>query len=288
MDPLEEYLYGASIAQESDAQHVGEILSETWSSYKHFGTLKSWPYEVVDFNEPDRPKRNEYSLSTNGMILCAVAAHTGLLRQSPLLPDLRFPICEETGALKELKTQFRGRVDHLLSTSDQLFAQKGGIATQSSTYGNDDPFSLTWALEAVRATAAIKDGVLLDEKPVVQIVEAALKTVQKAFSTPEKPVLSWPDGSWTSIEHIFPLLRAIHLNIVLNLLKQENQKFFPTDADDKLVPAKQSLHNRVRWFCLSRIHQHLALAKTNADGFDPAELAFAVEAILLIDRTSMA
>lgn len=134
----------------------------------------------------------------------------------------------------------------------------------SSTFGVEDPFTLTWLIEIFRLAAAEPD--LPDPETAGAALHVAQKVAEKrveeALADPAKPILGTdqPTGErW--IPHPLPLIRIVQMARLLGV-------------GDEHQFAKAS-----GWF-LDLFHRQLSLRGIEHGGFDPAELVFAFEGLI--------
>ena len=108
-----------------------------------------WPYTLTDGEKPIRPKK--LSQSTVAMILHAMAVAHGVIRDSVLVPAVR------TGTGVDRK---KGDVGKILKTGLSAViatleaprrVRRGAPLTTSTTWGGDDPLTLTWLYELLSA-----------------------------------------------------------------------------------------------------------------------------------------
>jgi adenylate kinase family enzyme len=275
MDPLDEYLQGTYLDEKRDITRVDTLLSDVWQSLTYTYTKKGWPYEFKDSGPLTQP--DKWSYSTASMILFALASSIGLSNENALLPSVR--IQTENRPEQKLKDTFW---EVFLSLVDAIPKTKASKEPQlnciSSTFGKNDPFTLSWLLLLRQITE--NDPIHLKKLDDFQkAVETSsiqyLKTLQKnngakCFDLKEIS----KDAIISETDHVFPILRSIQL--LRSLEEIESVKisktiisFFMDDIQKKL---------------LARIHQHLSFYEIPNSDFDAAELVFSLEGILRLNK----
>jgi ATPase family protein associated with various cellular activities (AAA) len=258
MDMLDEYLYGRLRTETREVGKLTNFLVRVIEQFTPLANVENgtWPYKV---SEAESIKEEAgYSFSTNGMILFALAVTTGRLKHAALLP-----VDPDRPELKwrDQPSEVIDRGTANLLARCRKHKDTKDVLTRSSTYGDNDPFTLAWLIE-VLALAEKTEGsqTLLDE-----LFSECDETIARVFKDPRVPVLKYKDSEFTPIAHMFPLLRVIHLY---------HSRGRPQSV--KIDTAKR--------FVLEQIHLHLSYSEIEDSSFDAAELVFAIESSLLIDR----
>ncbi|MFB3918394.1 MAG: ATP-binding protein [Terriglobales bacterium] len=200
------------------------------------------------------------------MILFGMAVGSGVMPSSVLVPSTpRRNRTELPKRVRELilnaEAVVHAGIDVLAHQSEERRAtqawqgQSNDVST-SDTYGPDDPFTILWVLELLYQLAE-------KELPgrLSGFVDAANSLVDRVYSNPEFFVLRRGD----CLDHVFPLLRVIHIDCFL-------RKHELTRGEPDVSKLLRRLQNK--------IHLHLSYSSIPDSSFDPAELAFAMEAVL--------
>jgi hypothetical protein len=257
---------------------------------------------VVDDQFPYEAKRNQviaksesYSQSTNAMILFALAAVTGGVRlDSPLIP-LTVRLASES--LPESALLVFRKAWQRLQKETELYAQyrftppgkpESCHISWSSSFGWDDPFTLTWLWELMRSNAFGDTTAALADDLKKRARERAVSALSSPYSADrdESTSLSWqPDQALSdgkkkelkdalkssrgsvALEHSFPVLRFVHLSRTL-----ETHGGVPAT-----VPAATSQ------FLEARLRAQLSSVQIPDEGFDASELVFSLEGLLYIN-----
>ena len=244
-------------------------------------TVVTWPYAVAA-GEGGKltPTGESFSASTHCMILFALDAFSprGKDEQSLLLGK-GFRACKLSGSA--VKTDKMQRViDSAKKTLLDILSRddlKQPIV-KSGTYGENDPFTLTWLTEIVfrfRPEEVEELGFTAKQldackKRVREAVGAALtrKTVLETSNTA---------GEFSEVPGSFLELRRLHLAKAATILDEE-----PSEVThnwlEKNAPDLWSKFD-------STIHRQLSFSAMGDPKFDPAELTFAFEGALLIHPT---
>jgi hypothetical protein len=270
IDPLDIYLQGAYRDERADVdrlQAISQGLLNVFDGYYNSDSL-TWPYQLVDGAEVDIPS---FSFSTTAMILFALAVATGRVAKSVLVPTVRISPMPQADAWKAVADRLRPAIptviDAFIDRSTELGAAR---VTESKTFGDNDPFTLTWMLELLTAYSAQADKVIATDTTYVdRFTKIAVERVENAFNDPEGELLIIRDPKigGTPITHGFTLLRFVQLYCLLS------RRGDPVKVD--LTPMRKIL--------TSRVHLHLSLSEIIDTGFDAAELVFSLEGSLLLN-----
>jgi adenylate kinase family enzyme len=289
MDTLDEYFQGPYLDEKREIKHIDNLLLEILPIYDNFYDKNGWPYEIVDGKDVEFQRK--ISFSTSSMILYVMALVLGRLRNSTLLPamDCYIPFAKEKNSAKvNFEKVFKKGFSNVIRNSQKQKSRGGRDKVFSSeSFGDNDPFTMTWFLELVinigEHDAKLKKNIYSFDKFQKKLIKCALDLVKIVFETPHEPFLKWEERTGTPrktpVDHAFPLLRAIHLFKILSNLKS------PLLNPGQLRTVKQHLRDRLRpHLLLSRIHQYLSFYDITDSMFDAAELVFYIEGILLVDK----
>ncbi|HAS10577.1 MAG TPA: hypothetical protein DCS55_08700 [Acidimicrobiaceae bacterium] len=247
-------------------ERMRSLCSRSLSVFaEHFDDATAWPYQLSD-NKPVEFSTN-VSMSTTAMIVHACGVVMGAIDSSVLTPVARdwwevAPDGDETAGL--LISNLAKATSLLVSTSHSL----GGNATSSTTWGDDDPLTLLWLTEILFKTSPplTETGGTVD-RVRERCIERAKERVAGAADAPWEPVLRGGTIAERTIAvpHVFPILRILHLRRVLSDLSPAY--FVPMD-------------DMTAWL-ETQLHRHLSYREIANSDFDPAELVFALEGLLL-------
>ncbi len=199
------------------------------------------------------------------MILFSLIASSGLAaKDCPLLPQKSL-IDPYKFKDQEISPQFKKVWEKLIHhTSKRQKFKERPHSIYSSTFGDDDPFTLTWLLEIHRSGVFDSD---MTATTIECLFETAKTKIEHIFSKKDDPPphwLSWkPEKERRCIDHAFLALRYVQLN---KSLKKIN----------KGVPNPPWLS----CYFENRIHEQLSKYEIIDGDFDAAELVFALEGIL--------
>lgn len=263
-----EYLHGEFRLDEDQMRDVEQKAEDALSTLEVFRDVGFWPYEITngDHNLDFKP-----SLSTSSMNLFAIGIATGTLSSNTLTPSL---IAERHLADAERSREWRqiipnalkdvhNRRSAALAESEKEVGYP--VACTSQTYGPNDPFTLLWLLELLNAYgASSKDG--LDEWTDKVRKVAEIET-ERAFNDLTRASLR----KYGALNHMFPLLRFIQIRKTLR------------ESDSFSHAERTKLIKDVR----DRLNAHLAYFAIRNSSYDAAELAFAMEALLILDKDAV-
>lgn len=243
-------------------RHVKRLTETSLSVFgRFFDDTTCWPYELND-SKPVQARR-AISTSTTAMILHACAVATGRVRDSVLVPA----IARSRPAVPS------GSLTAVMETAyEQLFAScdvSDNYVTTSTTWGDDDPLTLAWLYELL---ADRDDWAALRNR----VVQAAVERITDAFENPDNAVLRGGGitRSTMALPHSFPILRLVQLERAL--------------LRDGQLPSGSTKRDRVAGWLSTRLHLQLSFSEIANSDFDPAELLFALEGILLLQGDRVA
>ncbi|HJR07768.1 MAG TPA: ATP-binding protein [Pyrinomonadaceae bacterium] len=282
MTSLESYLRGT---YKEDGAFLNRLLNTIdeviplFYKQKHEKLLEkgetTWPYAV---SKGLKQRGEKLSSSTHGMILFALDALSprGKNKYSILLGK-DFRPCKLSGRITDRKKlqEVIVAAKRTLVTKVNENAAKGHLV-KSGTYGDDDPFTLTWLAEiAFRWTEQPDvEKEELDEfrnKICDAAVQAALKRTSILKTTGS-------GDTFTEVDSAFLEVRRLHLARAIERLATGNNL---KDVRDWLEDKSPELWKNFD----ATIHRQLSYSEMGDPKFDPSELAFAFEGALLLHPT---
>jgi ATPase family associated with various cellular activities (AAA) len=250
------YLEEGLKSDRAELEHVRDLIDETTATLLQVRKDDRWPYVVRDGEETEAPTK--VSASTNSMIAFALAAAYGTGLESPLAPhapalDL---LGHRTAAVVE--TTDEGDLLKLLASATQAVvdAAESSGALRSGTYGRNDPFTLGWLVPLLAALEISWS----EEATVVK------QRLDGAWSKKPGERLLFKPNRGAALPHAFSLLRVVHLTKSAAALKLSEAPDLPADLADEFA---------------TTVHRQLSNSEIGDASFDPAELIFAFEGLLL-------
>ena len=257
---LEEYLEDQYHRDLQDISAIEEVLVEVANLFEiaYDGSQSCWPYEV---RTNDEVPKGEHSQGTSAMILAAIGKMVGRCTHRDTLTPRKLPNLSD-----QLIKCFEGGVLELAGQLKRL--QK----VESGTFGDFDPLTISHLSELKRGIVRLKD--------IGNPIEAALATLPKATSKitnlvehgsiAREDFLENGDGDpkphWCGA-NAFIILRIARAFVDL------------TDVTRKPSGYKT--------FFETRLHEQLSFSSIPDSRFDPAELAFCLEGLLICARESV-
>jgi len=325
MDAIEEYFQGEYIQEKNKINEIDELVSEVIKSLTNStpDKKKGWPYEI-SANTGIKQSDN-YSFSTNAMILFVLAKFIGEIEiDSPLLPSI------EWESNKSLSKQFAGfdiseyykifnnESKNLSTKFSNPKDKENQIVSKSGSFGFNDPFTFSWIAELLSKTYNT------DYNPFKEIqssfINESSKIIKDVFvNTFEKGILNFnsfvengktPEESQRKASnHIFPLLRVIHLYKslchIFTKIEEQKKSLIAQRSETKqgevpltdttisaqmaeLEELKNSLGSLNTTDLLTnlqnRINQQISHFTIQNSLFDTAELVMSLEGMLLLDE----
>lgn len=214
------------------------------------------------------------SQGTTAMVLCAILATLGHLGNGTALP---FRGLRSGGGRRKLKDDYigEGKIDLSQSTA-ALVANVLQNQVHSTTFGSNDPLTLTWLLELANASgydAALK----LQLDSMQPVLEKAAEEVldRRDYSLALTSKAGFP---FQVVEdNPFPRLRIEHVRKLARLLHKKEEA-----VDVGIGHRDDAGGDKVRSFFENKFLQHVAYSTMEDSRFDPAELTFAFEGMLQV------
>jgi hypothetical protein len=253
----------ATVTDRASISRYRDTCHDLLLFFDHVGADLPLPYQIQE-GVPVQPAPN-LSFSTTAMVLHALSVSTGSIRKSALVPAVR--TWEPLKSTARITALTAGAAQTLY---DNLVDEPApGVAgaprlTHSSTWGWDDPLSLMWFYEIVGAADPQVPAAI-----VTRLHTVAQQRISDAFANPSSPVLRGDTfGSGAApVSHVFPLLRLVQLY-------QSAPAQLGTDVAETATLQKH---------LLDQLHLQLSFSAIRDSDFDPAQLVFALEALLTLN-----
>jgi len=251
------YLEEGLKSDRAELEHLRGLVDETAAMLLRVCRNGRWPYVVRDRETVNPPK--EVSASTNSMIAFSLAAASGTALKSPLAP--RAPAAGLLGGQSAtvLEAMHKGDLPKLLTRATQAVVDStdSSGALFSSTYGPNDPFTLGWLVPLL---AALR----IPWNKQLNVLGDRLSRAWEPEAGDERVLFEPEEGD--ALPHAFPLLRVVHLTNSAASLNLPVGTDLPADLADEF---------------LTTVHRQLSNSEIGDASFDPAQLIFAFEGLLL-------
>jgi ATPase family associated with various cellular activities (AAA) len=258
MENLNDYLRDQYAADKFEINKVDKIASDVLKTILHFDVDGAWPYEVAVGDLKPSPSDSH---STSAMNLFAMGVAYGQILDAVLAPVGHLPKDASDGPkaiVRDLKALHRRITDLRSKQNDKPFS-----ICYSGTYGPDDPFTILWLLELLRDHHDDESDLKTWGEEIAKFAGTRVDYILGG----DKPSLMVDGG----MDHLFPKMRWIQIYDRLTRDKRPRCSYVP-----RLVQQLEA-----------RLHQHLSYFSIPDSSYDAAELAFAMESILLLDRTAL-
>src|SRR2546425_3627560 len=149
LDRSEDYLQVPFRDDQRELEQVQEIIKETSATFGTVVVDRKWPYELTNGQLIPRRTYGRYSSSTNAMILFSLIVAAG--RTAPDCPLV--PWLHKRGAIdfgtgwKAFQTAHERLSEE---TETQIKTTENHHISWSTSFGWDDPFTLSWLIEIDR------------------------------------------------------------------------------------------------------------------------------------------
>lgn len=241
---------------------------------------RTWPYVIAApaFATKKRKAATtkgpiSYSASTHCMIMYALDAFAsrGKDEESSLLGrGFRPPGLSKPASGKKMREAFVEARNYLIATLNKWPGT--GPLVKSSTYGKNDPFTLTWLTELVYRWWPESAKLTAD----LEVCRKVLKSVDLALKRPSILDSGGTKGDFRGVTGSFLKVRRLHLAKAAERLARKVKE--PSGATDWLKKSGD-------WKEFdSIIHHQLSYSAMKDPKFDAAELAFAFEGALLLQN----
>jgi len=285
-----DYFADDHILRELDASlmEISDTFCRTYDEKK-----KSWPYELRTGTTIDDGAKSQ---STDAMILCAALA---MLDRWPLIrgvrassgmsywPDFKSP----TGLCAALSKTQTGRSKNSISkATERLFSvwtknARKQVVTCSRTFGEDDPMLLGWVIDLLQYTSRNKPLNTKQSRLLRQVLDRCLLRARELGQVRQTTdggafdnralcrALMTPVSDREVGDSSYILLRFA---IVIRSLRVSSRSVFFERAQDVLFERFES-----------RLHEQLSFAEIVDSRFDPTEIIFCLEGMLLTTKDAV-
>jgi hypothetical protein len=299
MTTLETYLTEDHPVDSRDLADIEAMLASVAKIYKVvFSDVYAWPYELVH-GAGEIP--TSLSQSTTAMIINALLRFGGFFSGSSdknLAIASKVNIFKIDGASDLLLMQKQNEKDqslmHRISKASSallrdIAEKKQDDVTYSTTYGDGDVFTLAWlaeisqadwkAFEPYKSPAAklLGDSGTQWSSIAKKVLECALEKAKSWNISREANILFKPAGGSTSVNHAFSVLRLVQIIRRLSDVSADPQH------GEKSLKCFQECHK----FFETTLHEQLSFSSIPDSRFDPAELMFCLEGMLICRRSSV-
>jgi SpoVK/Ycf46/Vps4 family AAA+-type ATPase len=283
MEQLKEYFLTEFYTDKRRIDRIDELVKNSLTSITRINSQTGIGYEIRPSDTINTKSQKEISASTNAMVLFVLAKMGNKLNlNSSLIPQIEWEI---NGVDKDKKFASLDKsiinIYELLSKSvDKTYSESSGLhITWSSTFGVNDPFTLSWLIEIALSQ------ITTESTPgfVKKMLEICRKRILNAFDDPKEVILQLQDENgkekegYKSSGHIFPLIGIIHVwRSIQTYMNSKNEQF--NEADEKIGVVRENL--------IDRINQQLSFSVISPSSFDTSELIMSLEGILLLEDNS--
>ena len=288
MDTLDHYLTEEYPIEQRDIDEIEDYLKKVVPIFiEKFNDVNAWPYEIHFESNPgdsrDKSPDSGFSLNTTAMILNALLRLTGKFKSgsSKEIGNISkaniFP--HRSDRHKNDSDQYKTDIEDKIKKASKLVLaditeQNGeGLQIRSATFGNDNVFSLAWLAEVSAADWEKVDFSQSEKWKQSQgrVFELANKKLKDSEAFSKLEFLFSPDNPSKPLPHAFPALRLLQ---IIRHIKGSSHGPLP---------------DYYKYF-ETLLHQQLSFSSIPDSRFDPAELMFCLEGMLLcqkniVDRT---
>jgi hypothetical protein len=239
------------------------------------------------------------------MVLCAALAMTDTwasissFRASSGMfywPDFKLPR-ELCSTLTQTKASNQSSLD---VATKELFAawrrnQRKGFLTYSSTFGEDDPMLLGWAIDLLKYTSSRAPLGPQHARLLTRILQRCIERAQALTATLKAPHNNAIDNRTLCRALMTPVLDRqvgdssyilLRFAIIMRSIK-ETDAFLSLVGTSANVNALDRAQNILFERFESRLHEQLSFAEIVDSRFDPTEIIFCLEGMLLIRRDAV-
>jgi hypothetical protein len=253
MDTLEHYLDSDYVAQKQDIATIDRLLVDVARTFVAIFDKEMWPYEYRVGQTAPPPV--DVSQGTLAMVLTT----TGRLIGHCKLPKGTFAGVAIHDS-KKLKEELQKKWGAALATLLDHLATKGKV--YSGSFGDNNPLTLSHLSELDDLLKP--DGFATQKASLVQSLKTATDELTRrlGLDPATEPLLTPEKSRGTYYRNAFVPLRSLRAALVLNVAT---------------APVKVSY----RKFFESSLHDQLSFSSIPDSRFDPAELIYCLEGLLL-------
>ncbi|PAQ02065.1 hypothetical protein CIT25_11700 [Mesorhizobium mediterraneum] len=254
LESLEHYLASDYLAEKQEIKVIDQTLAQVEGtfSYLYDPEAKGWPYEF-------RASAQTLSAATESQGTLAMA----LLASGRILGYCQLPagnFREKTKASDLFVDSWRNSLKNLLSLL------KNGIT--SGTFGNSNPITISHVAELTRLIDSknFKDEKIVLEANLRKYIEIIRDKIKNSLGL-DSDLIKSPQPSWLYYRSSFAPLRTLRAAEYLGIL-------------DSIGPQN-------RTYFESTLHDHLSFSAIPDSRFDPAELMFCLEGLMICAKEAV-
>lgn len=253
MSELEGYLSSSYLTNRQDISALDKAIEEAARTLCLTRSANGWPYELK-FGDPI-PRPSEMSVGTTAMVLTAIGRVLG----TEVFGERGVPVRFSSGSVSKL---CRSSFDDGLVSLNKHFINNPDESEllRSGTFGDNNPLTLSQVVSLITAPA-IEDRVT----SIVVAAVAAIDRLQGHLRYGDRAIFL-ADGSKDYRFNAFIPLRAIRTARMLDLAGKSPL------GDDAA---------KFRAFFETTLHEQLSFSSIPDSRFDPAELVFSLEGLLI-------
>lgn len=249
---LKEYQQGAYRTESAELNEVGRLIRKVLPLYNDTFLKEYWPYVACENKKLIPVAEEKYSASTNAMILVML---------SKIIQKNENLVC------KEQKEQIEKNISSALDTYfSNVLKDKDKFVCSSTSYGENDPLNLYWA-------HLLCDKYKIDQQENNTVKNSIKEKVEKVkVNSHLKELLEFKDKEGGKKDFI----QQAHPFIVLYAYRGAKLSGISGATTDCFFN-----------FFELRLHQNLSFHLIPDSRFDPAELVFCLEGMLLCKPSSV-
>jgi adenylate kinase family enzyme len=259
VDKLQEYISSNEyISTLKELARWQELLVESTQCLSYFPTKKAyWSYKI---SENTKENESNPSASTNSMIMFTIARCLGRVEKRSV---------SGYGQAISDDSALNSRLEKALEIGQREFYKytlKTKTYFESSTWGIDDPLTLSWLTELI----SIKKNTF-NIQLKTEVKTKASKRLKETAKSPQSPIFQYSEAGGQKDEkhifalHSFPLLRLIHI--------------WKTRCSQDPIEIKI---DKLYHDCRNRLNAQIAADQLHHGDFDACELVLATETAMLL------
>ena len=259
--------HGEFQTDQRDLNVVEEVLRQALVTLVHTHVCeKGWAYEVRPTSGLVEP--SIFSCSTTAMVMLAIEKALGTWGHHkerdgmPQYPNLKLS--------KDIRGQLGTLAELGLRDIAKFLNEAGKVATESSSYGTNDPLTLSYLAEICRVNR-LDNEILQEPHGLLKAHVHARAKKLSAFSPHEGLIKE--HGYFTDLGKMTPP-RTAALNAFIPLRVVQ------------AIRAVRLKSSNCRKFFESTLHEQLSFSSIPDSRFDPAELTFCLEGLILSNASS--
>ena len=267
MDPLDEYLIGTFHSDKRDLREIEKYIIDAGQTLViAFDKDKGMPYTIREYH--GKFFKEGISQSTTAMVTLAIYR---LLGRCSSPEGLATRGVTDLSYLDHPDKNYKANAEEVADQAAILLLShlcvNGKYTTHSGTYGDDDPITMAFLVELATAVSTSIETISNLTSFIKRNVEAFVQTLQEGC-----------DKQWLLFRELQKGYNVLSNAIIPLRVVQSYYRIFE---------GRELASQSFREYFENTLHEQLSFSSIPDSRFDPAELAFCLEGLLLVQRNAV-